>query len=551
MRLFGLFSVLAPLVASAQIPIDSDAPSISSTTLVDALSADPDYTRLIRLLQRSRLIPTLARLNGTTLFAPTNDAIERHAAYNSLWGAGLYEDDSYLRTRDNIQEKLRQELLYHMLNGTLPPFPPPEEPTVQVHETFHYPQKPVDPPTGDPPPSPPWIPEPGGTLGGLPQRLRLAGRDKDVWVGVDAFGKGGVKVIKERVDVANGVLVGIDGVLEPPPSLGEFHSAVNAAVEKLSGRSAKIIPKYSSLSYFSSIMNTEIDLELETLSELTLFLPIDSAWDSLHPIERLYLESEFATDDLLRILHWHAVGHGEVIWSESFDPGVNRRFITLSADPIFTPHIVTTIKGNHLEIVAAPEKVVINDAELIQPDIYASNGVLHTVSSLLVPEGSFKLTPEKFLLTLNCTRFVSLLHSVNLTHLVNDPGTHHTVLALADDVMSLFGDSDLPEEGSDELRRVLQYHFIPGKWTPKKIKRPMLLETELKEPGLDGGRQVIDIEVTHSNSLSKETQVRFNGVGTVQDHGQLDFSFICHSHLIPSCTQSRSITPSSTSLRVQ
>jgi len=227
MRLLGLFSVLAPLVASAQIPIDSSTPSISSTTLVDALSSDPDYTRLIRLLQRSRLIPTLARLNGTTLFAPTNDAIERHVAYNSLWGAGLYEDDGHLEPRDNIQEKLRQELLYHMLNGTLPPFPKPEESIVQVHQTLHYPRKPIDPPTGDPPPSPPWVPEPGGTLGGLPQRLRLASRSEGVWVGVDAFGKGGAKVVKERVDVANGVLVGIDGVLEPPPSLGAFYTVVD------------------------------------------------------------------------------------------------------------------------------------------------------------------------------------------------------------------------------------------------------------------------------------------------------------------------------------
>jgi len=186
---------------------------------------------------------------------------------------------------------------------------------------------------------------------------------------------------------------------------------------------------------------------------------------------------------------------------------------------VFTAHIVTTIKGSNLEIIAAPEKVVVNDAELVQPDIYASNGVLHTVSSLLIPESSLKLTPEKFLLALNCTRFVSLLHSVNLTSLINDPHEHYTVLAPADDVIALFGDSDLPEEGSDELRRALQYHFIPGKWTPSKMKRTMLLETELKEPGLDGGRQVIDIEITHDHTPSREAKVRFGGVGTVQDHG--------------------------------
>ena len=186
---------------------------------------------------------------------------------------------------------------------------------------------------------------------------------------------------------------------------------------------------------------------------------------------------------------------------------------------MLTTHTVTTIKGNHLEIFTAPEKVVVNDAELVQPDIYASNGALHTVSSLLVPASSLKLTPEKFLLTLNCTRFVSLLHSVNLTSLINDPDAKYTVLAPADDVMTLFGDSDLPEKGTDELRRALQYHFIPGRWTPSKMKHKMLLETELKEPGLDGGRQVIDIEVTHDHTLSSEAKVRFGGVGTVQDHG--------------------------------
>jgi solute carrier family 25 carnitine/acylcarnitine transporter 20/29 len=108
---------------------------------------------------------------------------------------------------------------------------------------------------------------------------------------------------------------------------------------------------------------------------------------------------------------------------------------------------------------------------------------------------------------------------VNLTTLINDPKAHYTVLAPTDDVMALFGDSDLPEEGSDELKRALQYHFIPGKWTPGKMKHKMLLETELKEPGLDGGRQVIDIEVTHDRSLSSDGKVRFGGIGTVQDHG--------------------------------
>lgn len=66
--------------------------------------------------------------------------------------------------------------------------------------------------------------------------------------------------------------------------------------------------------------------ELNNTSELTLFLPINEAWDALDPYERLYLESDFAADDLLRIVNMHAVAYKAVQWSESLGDGVNCRF---------------------------------------------------------------------------------------------------------------------------------------------------------------------------------------------------------------------------------
>lgn len=329
--------------------------------------------------------------------------------------------------------------------------------------------------------------------------------------------------------------------------LGEFQ------IEELNDGSATIIANYPSLSYFGRIKNGEVDKELKDLSELTVFLPVDSAWDSLHPIERLYLESEFATDDLLKILHGHAVGESKVFWSESFESGVNRKFSFFADDNlIFTTHSVKTIKGNHLKIATSTDKIVVNDAELVQPDIYASNGVVHTVSSMLLPASSLRLTPEKYLLALKCTRFVSLLHSVNLTSLINDPDAQYTVLAPADDVISLFGDSDLPKEGSEELKRALKYHFIPDRWTPNKMKHKMLLKTELKEAGLDFEPQVIEVEVTHGATQDADAKVRFGGVGTVQDYGKSVLLLLCNSSLIwGQYMQLRSATLSSTSFPVQ
>ncbi|KAI0068305.1 hypothetical protein BV25DRAFT_1867311 [Artomyces pyxidatus] len=470
-------AVSLPLAAAfdSQASFNSSSPVPFATTLVDKLSEDPDYTSLLHLLQRAKLIPTLNKLNGSTLFAPTNDAIHRQASSNPLWRDALLLDN----LGDNVNQRLRQELFYHILNYSLTL---PDDQHILVTKTLHYPHEPIEPPTRQPPPSPPWLPIPAGTLGGEPQRLRVASKESDVHVGVDAFGNGGAKIIKGVVDAGNGLLIGIDDILSVPPALSD------------------VVTHQSSISYFTRILTPEIIDRLNTTSELTLFVPIDSAWDALHPVERLYLESEFATDDLHRIFEMHAVAQKGVKWSESFNPAVN----------------LTTIDGTRLEIVSTPEKVLVSDATLVQPDIYASNGVLHTVSSLLIPPGALQLTPEKFLLTLNCTNFVSLIRSVDLSHLVNDTKTKYTILAPQDDVITMYGDDELPERGSEDLRRMLKYHFLPGRWTPKSIKDGILVETELDEAGLDGKRQVLEVEVSgRGKKADASPSIRFGGASVV------------------------------------
>lgn len=178
---------------------------------------------------------------------------------------------------------------------------------------------------------------------------------------------------------------------------------------------------------------------------------------------------------------------------------------------------MTTLDGRQLNVVTLADKVMVSDAELVEPDIYASNGVLHTVSSLLIPEGALQLTPEKFLLALNCTNFVSLVRSVNLTHLINDTDAHYTILAPQDDVIAAYGDDELPEKGSDDLKRLLKYHFLPGQWTPKALKDGLLIETELDEPGLAGKAQVLQASITRHSKEKAEVvpSIGFGGAATI------------------------------------
>jgi solute carrier family 25 (mitochondrial carnitine/acylcarnitine transporter), member 20/29 len=87
--------------------------------------------------------------------------------------------------------------------------------------------------------------------------------------------------------------------------------------------SADVVTTHPSTSYFRRIVTPAVINRLNETAELTIFVPVDSAWNALHPIEKLYLESEFAADDLVRIFEMHAVVQHGVKWSESFKPAIN------------------------------------------------------------------------------------------------------------------------------------------------------------------------------------------------------------------------------------
>ena len=178
---------------------------------------------------------------------------------------------------------------------------------------------------------------------------------------------------------------------------------------------------------------------------------------------------------------------------------------------------MTTVGGTTLTLDVTPERTNIGNATLVQPDIYASNGVLHLVSSLLLPPDALQLTPEKYLLTLNCTKFVSLLHSADLVHLINDTDTPYTILAPKDDILSAFEGPEMPEPGSEELKKLVRYHFISGIWTPSKLKNGGLLETELVEPGLNNGHQVVAVEVQKNDpkKSSDDKLISFGGASVI------------------------------------
>lgn len=259
------------------------SPQPSSVSLIDLLSASPDHSLLLAAFQRARLIPTLNRMNGSTLFAPTNTAIreqqdkERQPGFaptEAVWS--LLDEDNTLaplandtKQRDNLQLALRDTLLYHLLNYTLfsvpIPTPPPgndstsappaehngdppltlssllPDNVVTLQETLYHPALssynksfPAPPslpgtPPDDPDPDAPKREE--GLLRGEGQRLRVLrkgekGNDREIWVGVDWKGQGGIKTVGKPVKGTRSALVPLGGVLEKPVDLCKFKDEV-------------------------------------------------------------------------------------------------------------------------------------------------------------------------------------------------------------------------------------------------------------------------------------------------------------------------------------
>lgn len=292
-NLLGALALVAPWATAQQVAFQDDVLDFQDSnafaeSIVSTLSASNQHTTLLHLLQRSKCIPLLANIGNATLFAPTDQAwkdwAETHTPQDSgryhgwLGTQGLSEweesEQEVLERRydisgdmrfeeelmDNQNWWLRQHLLYHMLNYTLPPaaFLASQSHNVSTQTTLLFPQaiEPEHPPI--PPPGPPWLPRGGeGMLGGHGQRLRLATRGSGEGgdtgkVGVDFTGEGGAVVwdgsgwgnttsLKKNETLVtgirwarNGAVVGIEGVLEPPRSIGESRALTEADKQTLS-----------------------------------------------------------------------------------------------------------------------------------------------------------------------------------------------------------------------------------------------------------------------------------------------------------------------------
>jgi uncharacterized surface protein with fasciclin (FAS1) repeats len=121
----------------------------------------------------------------------------------------------------------------------------------------------------------------------------------------------------------------------------------------------------------STLVDAVVAADLvETLSgegPFTVFAPTNDAFAALPPAELERLLKPANKDELAKILTYHVVA-GDV-----------------KAADLTNGQKVATVEGQDLTIKLDGDKVMVNDAEVVQADIETSNGTVHVIDGVLLP----------------------------------------------------------------------------------------------------------------------------------------------------------------------
>ena len=237
-------------------------------------------------------------------------------------------------------------------------------------------------------------------------------------------------VILADQQASNGIIHVIDKVLSPDDTLDNIP------------RTAHCTGMHNSL--VSAIIQADLLSTLEGDGPFTVFAPTDMAFAQAN-IDLVSLDTPEGKATLSDILLYHVVS-GEVPSSAVTD--------CMSADSANENTLSFTVDNG----------VMVNDANVITPDVATSNGIIHVIDKVLMPTD----TPNDIPATARCTgihdSLVAAVLQADLLETLQGEGPF-TVFAPTDqafiDANIDLADLDTPE-GKEILSNILQYHVVSG-----------------------------------------------------------------------------------------
>jgi transforming growth factor-beta-induced protein len=174
-----------------------------------------------------------------------------------------------------------------------------------------------------------------------------------------------------------------------------------------------------------------------------------------------------------------------------------------------------TLNGASLPISVAGGTVSVGTAKVVATDVFASNGVIHVIDSVLIPPALAAPKLKNIVATANGAgefkTLTALLKSAGLAGTLQGKGPF-TVFAPTDAAFAKVPKSTLAALAKDRalLRSVLLYHVAPGKLTAKQVTtrkavrtlngKPVAIRTAGKSVRI-GGAKVVKADVASSNGV--------------------------------------------------
>lgn len=226
----------------------------------------------------------------------------------------------------------------------------------------------------------------------------------------------------------------------------------------------------------------------------TVFAPTDEAFAKLPAgtVETLLKPENKAK--LQAVLTYHVV------------PGMAK------ADKVTGMTSATTLNGQRAKVAVSGGKVRINNATVVKADVMASNGVIHVIDTVIMPEMRDAVDVAE-----TAGSFGTLLAAAKAAGLVdalrgNAEGKGITIFAPTDEAFSKLPpgtvDSLLKPENKAQLQRILSHHVVVGRafadgvvGTHQTLAGERLEVKAERGKVLAGGAEVVSADIQASNGV--------------------------------------------------
>lgn len=257
-----------------------------------------------------------------------------------------------------------------------------------------------------------------------------------------------IKVFKKDQMASNGIIHVLDGVMTP------VTKSLN-----------QILANNDKLRTFSQIME-KINLNklFEEDKVYTIFAPSDAAFEKLSPevFEKLKKGSSCAEN----ILKHHILSHS-----------VCSNAITFNA----TTH---NMDGTPISMKrdASKNLIIENKAQVIDSDIMATNGIVHIIDTLLMPDSG--LDASQLLLKHNLTEFESLVKESGLLNEI-DNRNNITLIAPSNEAIKRAAPQlEQIKNDPEKLRDLIRYHVVQNEIKTCDFQNNDMLDTDLGDQQL-------------------------------------------------------------------